>query len=146
MEIKWNHVKYTLELQETLTTQTRITLQTITAKRWFGQTSAVRVCGLTGNKFAVNSNLTLAKIHPPQSADFSRLNRWQMGSDKSGNRTHKPRAPGAGRPVKKRTLSVGQKILYHFNGTMGEMLTVTEVTRTKFVMIDESGNKHIFGY
>lgn len=63
-----------------------------------------------------------------------------MGSKSSGNRSHKPRAPGAGRPPKTVRLKDGQKIGFWEKGIASERLaTIKIVKRGTFQIVRADG-------
>lgn len=69
-----------------------------------------------------------------------------------GTKNHSGGArPGAGRPPQTRTLRSGQKLLIHetdTNGdfTIGDLVTVQVVSRTKVYLMREDGSRIIIGY
>jgi len=59
--------------------------------------------------------------------------------------------PGAGAPVRTRKLSTGQKLLYHETTadggfTLGGLVTVEVVSRTKIIIRHDDGSAIILGY
>lgn len=63
-----------------------------------------------------------------------------MGSKKSGNRSGKPRAPGAGRPPKTVKLKNGQRIGFWERKQISErMATIKIVKRGTFQIVRDNG-------